>query len=147
LQYHLAYAKGGRAAFLEAQDKANAVASASGAAAPPAQHTASATAAAAAELQQLRARASQLEAELAAHAHYVAPQWLQSLMRDAAVTLDAPTIQLLLAKRVDGEIIRALTKDDLVELGITDFAAKKKVMLLVEAAQSLRDASAGGKRQ
>ncbi len=68
----------------------------------------------------------------------------QITSRRSAVTLDAPTIQLLLAKRVDSEIIRALTKDDLVELGISDFAAKKKVMLLVEAAQ-LRHASAGGK--
>jgi hypothetical protein len=60
-------------------------------------------------------------------------------MRIAGVTLDAATVQLLVCKGVDDEIVRTLTKDDVVELGITDFAAQRKVTLLVAAAQRRRN--------
>jgi hypothetical protein len=156
----------GLAAFSAAQEKAKAVASSGAAPAaassPPqadskaqqqqaataAQQAASAVASAA-ELEELRAKAAkaaQLEAELAALKHAPAanatatatatPAWLSSLMSKHDIQLDDTAIQALVANRIDHKVFLTLTKDDLPELGITAFVDKRKVQMLVDAANA-----------
>jgi hypothetical protein len=126
------------------------------------QQTASATASAA-ELEELRAKAAkaaQLEAELAAAKHLQkqkeeqlaqqqaaaaaaaaaaapsTPAWLSSLMTKHGIQLDDTAIQALVRHAVSEQVFLALTRDDLSELGLTDFAARKTVLMLVDAAKN-----------
>jgi hypothetical protein len=70
------------------------------------------------------------------------PAWLSSLMNKHDIQLDDAAIAALVAHKIDGKVFLTLTKDDLPELGITAFADKRKVQMLVDAAKAIeRDPS------
>jgi hypothetical protein len=73
-----------------------------------------------------------------------APPWLASLMATHGIRLNAATIQALALHSVTEKVFTALTRKDLAELGLTEFAPRKSVMMLVEAVakQAQGDASA-----